>query len=267
MKIFDSIYPTSLVSFGLCLFFLLCPSAPAQPLPLDPKLTSQEKPLSFQSLDHDILGCPANSHCSRSQGAKRQKWTELLQRLEKESAQYAVKEIEKFRQEKGIPFGVWAGPKSLTNEDIISWDSGCPHHNREMKKILLAELMIKKIEQEDNDQFTWQKVWLENEQQKISTYKVPRGSFPTYMVNDKLYFNATELGIYYGMLVAENGDIQIINSKTQNPLPHETSCPSRLKNLKQEMLKDKSLYQDYYCRAIWDETKKSYRVMMLGWSC
>lgn len=264
MKKLASLFLTFFLGFSLHSF---AQSPSPSPLPLDPQLTTQEKSLSFQSLDHDIEGCPANSHCSRSQGAKRLKWTKLLQRLEKETAQYAVKEIETFRQQEGIPFGVWATTDSLKNEQIISWNSGCPHHNKEIEKVLQAELMIKAIDQEDNEQFIWHKLWIEDEKQMISSYKIPRGSSPTHIIEDKLYFNATELGIYYGMLLSQQGQMEIINSKTNVPLPHETSCPKNLTTLKQQMLKDKKIFQDYYCRAIWDATKKSYRVMMLGWSC
>lgn len=257
------------LTFFLCffLFSLYGEEKASTPIPLPPKLEGPNRAFHPQMLDHDFPGCPANSICAREQGQKRLTWVQLLQRLEKESGQYAIREIESFRQKTGIPIGLWVYQEGLNNPEIISWNSGCPHHNREIKQVYQGEMLLKQIEFEDNEKVHSHKVWLENHEKKLVAYKIPRGSSPIQIIDNKLYFNANELGIYYGLLVGEKGSLEVVDIKAQPFLPHETACSKPLRELKELLLKDKSIFQDYYCRAIWDQTRKTYQVMLLGWSC
>lgn len=254
----------------LCLTFLLWISVSSgqEPVALPIQLTRDNKSITSDVLDHDFQGCPANSHCGQEQGAKRFKWTNLLQRLEKESPQLALKDIESFRKKEGLPINVWAFPKSLSLKNLISWNSSCPNHNREINQVFQGEMMVSNLSDIPDDEMVYpHRLWLETQDKKIQPFLIPQGSSPTMILNNQLYFTRTELGVYYGLLIAADGKLQVSTIEKLDFPPREVACPKSFQELKKSLQKEAAIFQDYYCRAIWNKTQKAYQIMMLGWSC
>lgn len=250
-------------------FLLLTLSSFAEvPVPLPVQLTRDNNSITPEVLDHDYQGCPANSHCGQEQGAKRFKWTNLLQSLEKESPQYALKEIESFRQKEGLPINVWAFPKSLSLKNLISWNSSCPNHNKEVNQVFQGEMMVSNLSDIPEDEMTYpHRLWLETTEKKIQKYLIAQGSSPTMIVDNQLYFTRAELGIYYGLLISATGSLKVSPIEKLDFPPREVACPKNFQELRKSLEKEKMIFQDFYCRALWNKTLKSYQIMMLGWSC
>lgn len=237
-----------------------------------------EKKFSPHMIDHEFEGCPENSHCSKEMGAKRLKWVQLLNELSINKELNTIAAIENFHQENGLPIPMWGFPASLADEEIISWNSSCPHHNLEIKEVFHAQMMIKSFNQLEEHNLKDKaldrklkvlpkKIWLEEKTGDVTEFRIPRGFLPSMMIDDQLYFTMEEKGVYYGLLVDRNGNFKVVPTQTLSVEAKEVPCSQALKkHYKNWPLKER-LYQDSYCKAIWDKDNETYQVLMIGWSC
>lgn len=239
---------------------------------------SQDKKFNPHMIDHEIEGCPENSHCSKKMGAQRLKWVQLLKRHQAGGNPNIIEDIESFRREHGLLIPMWGFAAGLKDENLISWNSSCPHHNLETREVFHVLKMIKSfneleehnLHQEEIDKkikATPQKVWLEDQAGEVVEYRIPRGFRPSLVIDSQLYFTMEEKGIYYGLLVDRDGDFKVVPTQSSPVKGKEVPCSKSLKtHYKNWPLKDR-LYQDSYCRAIWDQKRETYQVFMIGWSC
>lgn|GEM_PF-689606 len=237
-----------------------------------------EKSFAPHMIDHEFKGCPENSHCSREMGAKRLQWVELLTQLNIEKKLDTINEVQNFQKEHGLPIPMWGFAPSLVDKNIISWNSSCPHHNREIKEVFHAISMIKSFNEleehnlnnPDIDQkikVLPKKIWLEEKSGDIVEFRIPRGFLPTMIIRDQLYFTMEEKGIYYGLLVDRDGNMKVTPTQTSAVPSKEVPCSKALKNQFDKWAFSDRLYQDSYCKAIWDKENETYQVLMIGWSC
>lgn len=249
------------------LFFSFCLSA---------QMT--EKKFAPHMIDHEFEGCPENSHCSQEMGLKRLKWVQLLNQLSSNKDLDTISAIENFRQEHGLPIPMWGFPAGLKDKEIISWNSSCPHHNLELKEIFHAQMMLKSFNQieehdlKDDDldkkiKVIPKTIWLEEKSGDIIDFRIPRGFLPSLIVEDQLYFTMEEEGVYYGLLVDKNGNFKVVPTQKPPAPSKEVSCSQALKKHYKNWPLEKRLYQDSYCKAIWDKENETYQVLMIGWSC
>ena len=211
-------------------------------------------------------------------GSKRLKWVQLLNELKANSKLSTIEKIENFRREQGLPIPMWGFPASLKDENIISWNSSCPHHNLEMNEVFHAEKMIKSFnELEEHNlkdkninqtlKVMPKKIWLETKEGEIIEFRLPRGFLPTHLIDEQLYLTMEDKGVYYGLLVDRDGDFKVSPIQSSRVEGKEVPCSSALKKHYKNWPLSKRLYQDSYCKAIWDTKQKTYQVFMVGWSC
>jgi hypothetical protein len=219
-------------------------------------------------LDHAHEGCPANSHCHESYGKRRKRFSDLLVEIRAQRRANPIQVIEAHRREHGIPFRLWAYPESLKNIALASWNSKCRQHNLETGEIFVGEVLIRDLSELPKEVGHTQphRTWM-----LTSTgpqlYLVPQGTLPLLMINDKLYYTREELGVYYGLLVGRDGSLEIVDIKKPSVAPREVHCPQELKNAHNDWPEAKQIFQNTYCRAIWDETRKTYQTFLIGWAC
>lgn len=254
----------------LCLILLLFSSA----------LFAQvkEKKFSPHMIDHEFEGCPENSHCSQDMGKKRLKWVQLLNRLSAHKELDTIAAIQEFHQKEGLPIPMWGFPASLKDKRIISWNSSCPHHNLEVQEVFHAQMMIKsfnELEEHDLEDSALNEklkilpntIWLEEKNGEVVEFRTPRGFLPSLMIDNKLYFTMEEKGVYYALLVDRNGNFDVVPTETASVSGKEVPCSQALKEHYQKWPLRERLYQDSYCKAIWDKNRNTYQVIMIGWSC
>lgn len=220
-------------------------------------------------IDHDNPGCPANAHCHSSYGLKRKAFQDLVIALRSgQNSGPPHQAIERHRLQHGIPFPVWATPESLTNTQVASWHSSCTHHNREINQIFLGEVLISSLADlpPEAGHLHPHRTWaIINDQ--VVTYLIPQASVPGLLIDDQLYFTREEQGVYYGLLVAQNGGLKVVDIESSPVTPREVSCPKELRAAKENWDERKHIYQRFYCRAIWDKTRRTYQTFLVGWSC
>lgn len=253
------------------------PQAPTH-LKYKPTKASEFKP---HMLGHIYDGCPDNSECSEETGKLRKKWLSLIsdKKLRKNNKLAALKF---FKKKNGVPVGYWFIPQKVLPKEIIYWQSPCQHHNKKKEgekklidlkdKIKISESFISTFQQLNDLKIKEERVFIPvtytlNAQKQALPYYYPRGDLPTMVKNNKLYFVREDEGHYYSMTVDQKGRIDISQSFTPKEFPEEVKCPDSLLNLMKKKHEGLNLYQSYFCKAIWNQSKKSFQTFIFGWSC
>jgi hypothetical protein len=224
-------------------------------------------------LDHPFKGCPTNSLCSKKMGARREGWLKAIR-----SPKASV--AEKYRSRIGMPIKIWTRDKALNDPSLITWDSFCPKHNPKpsseglintTEKIYISEIFAKDLTSigklyKEGDQVLLNRLYL-LDNKKVISYLIPRTEAPLFVENKKLYFTIEEEGSYFGLYISSSGELEISPTSLPKHFPDEVKCPEALAKAFQAGIVNKNLYQGYFCKALWDRSKKAYITMALGWSC
>ncbi len=224
-------------------------------------------------LDHPFKGCPTNSLCKEQMGSLRQRWLKAIR-----SPKPAVAEA--FRKKQGMPIKIWTRDTLLRHPSLITWDSFCPKHNPKPsseglintdEKIYISEVFSTDLSligktYKEGPQVLLNRLYL-LEDKKVVTYLIPRAEAPLFIENKKLYFTIEEEGSYFGLEVARDGKLGITATSLPKNFPDEIKCPEALAKAFQKGIINQKLYQGFFCKALWDRTKKKYATMAIGWSC
>lgn len=219
-------------------------------------------------LDHLHEGCPANANCSADYGKARQIWRSAIDKILANDKTQSAVTLEQVRKDIGMPFSVWAKPESLKDQSISSWESSCRRHNLETGEVYWGEILIQNLNQRDEaDQpFIFNRLAIEIDG-KPSLVRTLRDSLPSMMVNNQLYYIHGEAGVYYGLLINHKGELNIIEPLSVPQAAREVPCPDQLKAQLENWPSFSLLFERSYCRAIWDDTDKTWRTLAVGWSC
>lgn len=224
-------------------------------------------------LDHPFKGCPTNSLCSQNMGAKREKWLKALRSPKAATA-------ENFRKQFGMPIKIWTRDTVLKDPSMITWDSFCAKHNPKPsseglintdEKIYITEVFSKDLNKigsiyKEGPQVLLNRLYL-LDGKKVIPYLIPRSEAPLFIEKNHLYFTVEEEGSYFGLWISPKGTLRISETFLPKNFPDEVKCPEPLAKAFQAGIKNQNLYQGYFCKAIWNRTKKAYSTMALGWSC
>lgn len=222
-------------------------------------------------IDHFNEGCPANSECSPEMGKLHKRWVDNLTNFSKEKDGWRL--LDRFRKTNGVPFEVWSTEKALAKENIIFWDSPCRDHNQEGKPkisigIVIVNHLKKLKELVDN-----KKVYLrflkiyQGKGKPAKSYMTLRGDNPLYIEDNKLIYQRLEEGHYYGLSVAQSGELNIVATKSPPEFPQSIECPKELVDELKSDPNPENLYAGIYCQKTWNMTKKDFDILMVGWSC
>lgn len=222
--------------------------------------------LEYSKIDFD--GCPENSYCKKETGINRKKWIEQLKDFS--SGKISEQKLNTFIQaEYGFPISGWAQETASLLPNILMWDSPCKQHQNSNNKYYISELFRKNFNPSELKEyppiFFSRAIVLDNN--KITSYTIPRGDAPLYMKDGNLYFLREEEGIFYGLLIGKDGAIRLTKNQTSSNPPKETECTKDQIAMFLREAPSPNFYQGHYCKEIWDQTSKSYKSTLLGWSC
>ncbi len=217
----------------------------------------------------DFEGCPENSFCKKETGANRKKWLEELKKFTKNSI--SEQTINEFVQsEYGLPISSWAQEDASLQPNILMWDSPCKQHQGTLNKFYISEFFRKNLAKKELSEFRnlffSRAVMFDNKNQAYSMI-VPRGDAPLFIKDGSLYYLREEEGYFYGLLIDRDGRLRVTKAIKSPELPKEAVCSKDLTTLFMREAPGANFYQGQFCKDIWDTTLKSYRTVLLGWSC
>jgi hypothetical protein len=219
-------------------------------------------------LHHLHEGCPTNAECSADYGKVRQVWRKSLEQLLINREVNVASTLERVRQEVGMPLSIWVKAAGAQDQSLSTWNSSCRRHNLETGEVFWGELMAKNLnDRNEQDQpFMYNRLALEHSGQ-ARLMRTLRDSLPSMIIDDQLYFTYGEAGIYFGLLIDLQGELKIINPLTIEHQAREVPCPENLKAQLESWPHFSLVFERSYCRAIWDDTQKTWRTLAVGWAC
>ncbi len=225
------------------------------------------KALEYSKIEFE--GCPENAFCKKETGANRKKWLENLRNFSKNKITEG--QINNFIQaEYGVPVSGWAREESSLLPNILLWDSPCRQHKNSANKFYISEVFRKNLNRNELKELPtlfFSRALVILDPKNIFTVIVPRGDAPAFIKDGSLYYLREEEGLFYGLLIDKNGRIKITKNETSPNLPKETDCPKDLIPQFTREAPGPNFYQGNYCKEVWDKTSKSYKTILLGWSC
>lgn len=224
--------------------------------------------LSWANLDHDYLGCPLNSQCSKFTGETRAKWVNLInQWIKNPKTQLNINKS--IATQTGHLINVWATPFTEKEPKLVLWDSPCSNHRIPGKNIYIAEIFVNSLaenEVKQHPEIIFSKAFYLEKNQIKSAY-LPRGDAPIAIENNAFVFTKEEEGVFYGLTVGKDGKINVVLPHKPLKTPQEIRCPENLKLAFESDIKFKNLFQGSYCKALWDNQQNEFVPIILGWSC
>jgi hypothetical protein len=277
------------------LFLMLSSSIYAQNLTPEQRVLElkKKKVLTIEDFDHENVGCPENSDCTKEMGFHRKNWQALLRslnKMKKESTE-AVASLEEFRKKNGIPVSFYTNSGALKRFSPIIFESSCPLHNPKKKedKILIGEAFIKnlldktahiQIQDTTHDIPLGELVYLDPvyvydplHPEKNLIFFIPKGEKPIYINGDEITLLMEEEDVYFGLSIKTTGEWKITSTKTHKELGLEefnqdVPCiknEEANKYFGQEIYK--RYYQDNFCQTLYEIKTKAQWQMRLPWSC
>lgn len=220
-------------------------------------------------IDHENKGCPINSACTKESGLILDKWSNTL----KNSHKGKLKTLNQFLTKNGIPYEVFTSSKAKKEDGLIIWDSPCREHNKDgEEKIGIALALvknlreIKKLRGEDKVYPRLLKLYRDEKKEPVSFMAV-RGENPLYLDNNDLVYKKSYEGSYYGLKVASNGNLSIVETIKPREYPSSIACPEKLIEETKKETFPKNLYAEVYCQKLWNKADNSFGIVMVGWSC
>jgi len=219
----------------------------------------------------DLEGCPENSYCKKETGVNRKKWLEELKKFSKNTI--SEQAINNFVQsEYGLPISSWAREDASLQPNILMWDSPCKQHQGPINKYYIAELFRKNLAKKElaefrNVFFSRAVMFDSNNHNQALSMIVPRGDAPLFIKNGSLYYLREEEGYFYGLLIDGEGRLRITKALKSPEPSKEAICSKDLSTLFMREAPGANFYQGFFCKDIWDTTLKSYKTVLLGWSC
>lgn len=216
----------------------------------------------------DFEGCPENAICSKTTGANRNQWLNIIKSMQSGK----ITEIEANEQlikREGIPISAWATEKAIQNDFSFWWDSPCKQHQLPNEKYFLGDVFTKTLSEEylkKHSELIFAKAILKDgKDYKIIT--IPRGDSPLAIINNNFYYTKDDDGNFYGLNVSKSGNIKISKTKRISNFPHEIDCPKEMSAEFYRTAPHLNFYKGHFCKEIWDMDQKIYQVFLMGWSC
>lgn len=217
----------------------------------------------------EFEGCPENAFCKKETGANRRKWIEQLRNFS--SGKISEQKINAFVQsEYGLPVSGWGQEEASLRPNILMWDSPCKQHRTSTNKYYIAEVFRKNFnsnELKELPNIFFSKAILNDSTNQAYSITVPRGDAPLFVKDGSLFYLREEEGMFYGLLIDRDGRFKITKNDTSTAPPKEAVCTKDQQVLFNRESPGPTFYQGTNCKDIWDKTTKSYKTILLGWSC
>ncbi len=223
--------------------------------------------LEYSKIEFD--GCPENAYCKKETGINRMAWITQLKKFSSGKIS-EVKLNQNIQSEFGIPVSGWGQENASLLPNILMWDSPCKQHQNPNNKYYITEVFRKNFLQNELKEyphlFFARAILLDKNNQPYS-FIVPRGDAPLFIKDGTLYYLREEEGIFYGLYLDKEGHFKITKNETSPEPPKESTCTNEQIALFLREAPSPNFFQGQYCKEIWDKTTKSYKKILLGWSC
>lgn len=214
--------------------------------------------------EHENLGCPSNSQCSKKIGLIRHQWVGIA----KSNDRNKLKKMKSFTSSFGALLPVWGREDAQKNKDLILWDSACKTHNKEkLESMKLVEVFTKSLStlEKEKDLFVPNAIRVNKKSGRVR--KVIRGDAPILVDGDDFIYIRELEGFYYAMRLKKNGSIHLEEVPKVSNYPREVACQDDTQKEILSLSPVKNLYQGGYCKVIWNKKTRSYETIAFGWSC
>lgn len=215
-------------------------------------------------LDHINPGCPDESICSKETGIKASIWKENLRNyLQNHLSEKELNNI--LTQKEAFPVNIWADAEAIkSNLNLALWRSPCKQHQDKNNPIDIGEIYLKSIK--NIPHIIYSKI-IYNNTKEIKAIALPRGDAPIAIFNDHFYYTKDDDGLFYGLLISQNGELKISKTKSIKKYPREVSCPKEMSELFLKEAPSLNFYKGSFCKEIWNNDKNAYETILVGWSC
>ena len=217
----------------------------------------------------EFEGCPENAFCKKETGINRKKWIEQLRNFS--AGKLSEKKLNAFVQsEYGLPVSGWGQEEASLRPNILMWDSPCKQHRSPTNKYYIAEVFRKNFnsnELKELPNIFFSRAVLSDSAGKPFNMIVPRGDAPLFIKDGSLYYLREEEGIFYGLLIDRDGHFRVTKNDTSTVHLKEATCSKENIAIFNRESPGPSFYQGTYCKEIWDKSTKTYKKILLGWSC
>jgi hypothetical protein len=225
--------------------------------------------LALEYSKFEFPGCPENAFCKKETGSNRQKWIEQLRLFS--NGKISEQQINTYIQsEFGLPITGWAKEAGSLLPNIILWDSPCKQHSEGKEKFYIAEVFrknLKTTELNEMNHLLFPKIVLSRPDQPPFSVNAPRGETPLFKTEDSLYYLREEEGIFYGLLIDKWGKFKITKNEMSPKPVIDSQCIEEQIALFKKEAPANNFFQGTHCKDIWDKSSKSYKTILLGWSC
>jgi len=244
------------------IFLALCLSLNTQAItPTHEKKLQGKKEITYEDLQHENLGCPENSECSKTSGLLLKSWSNYI---ENTNIKNIHKKIESFRKKYGIPILFLTTDASKKTVDPILWNSRCEHHNPKEKigTIYKGMKFFRNNPKSKLIKLVPVKVLTGKNAGKI--FELPYGEQALLFLENKLITITDYEEKFYTLSISENGKWTVINllgKLKDKALLEKTSIECKVKT------KPDEYFLNSYCTEIWDADQKATVQVEQMWSC
>jgi hypothetical protein len=225
--------------------------------------------------------CPANAWCGSAALAANQAWGQLL-------ANPPGKVIARLGQKHGFPLPVWAVlPKPTTAAEqssaapppadlpsnFIGWDSSCRHH-QDSSHLILKGYSFQKNLKDVARPLAASQAWGTTASGQLISWMIPAGETPILREGQNLIFTLDFEGKYFHLKIDPAGKLTYGEWQLNGRRPREVTCPPALQQKGQAALAGQdspasfgSIFQESFCKEIWDLASNSYQTMLFFWAC
>ncbi len=223
-------------------------------------LANSTATITASVLDHKTSGCPTNSLCHKSFGEKRQAWIKTLKN--------SKSLLQSFKKTKGFPLNFWTKVTEKEKEATAYWHGQCFSHQSKEVSLMIGEKFAKNFKELNLNSDEYIPRLLIQFGTKIVSYPTIPFDSPIGIKNGDIIFNRDIDGEYFSYSFTSSDEISASHSvfKPSN-MPANIKCPKELEEGFAKLKIPKGLYESSYCKALWDEDKKRYRPIIMGWSC
>lgn len=215
--------------------------------------------------------CPPNAWCGSKALKAQAAWAQASK------APPAVTSWANLGKKYGFPIEVWAvlakdGPQDGRTapadlpSNFIGWDSPCRHHQQSPKLILKGHSFVQNLKQLAPHLVSGSAQSIDG-QGKIHTWAIPAGETPILLDGTNLIFTLAFEGQYLHLKINEQGQLTSGKWQLQGKRPREVKCPPALAQKFSPLKNEVALYQEGFCKEIWNLATHSFQTLLFAWAC
>jgi hypothetical protein len=179
-----------------------------------------------------------------------------------------------FKNKNGVPLNNWVKVSADKRGEFILWDSSCRQHQKS-KDFRQGIIFVKNlkdltqiVDEKNSPQSFWSPLIAMNPQTKVITFfSIPRDQTPQMLSDSEVHFIHEEDGIYLGLNLKTNGEIEFSEVKKTSFYPNTVDCPKELTEVWNKEKYPANLYGNTLCKEVWNNNTRSPWVTIMPETC